>query len=182
MNKSYWIWNYGEYENYHYLKINSRRESFNTPHPTIWSMDSTYPLARFVKTFKTEKPCFVKIHSTGEGYFRINGITYPFDKKIELAPGEYTFDCIVSKPGGLSAIYMESDLLTTDESWLVDHRENNLLPAGYREFFDSPDKNPEIFPFSYEHKEPVSVQEINGGYLYDFGTETFGFVNIAISP
>ena len=177
--KSYWIWNYGEYENYHYLKINSRRESFGTPHPTLWSMDSTYPLTQFVKKVKTEKTCFVKFHATGEGYLRINGKTYGFGTKVDLEPGEYTFNCIVSNPGGLGAIFMESDLLSTDESWVADHREGNLLPAGYREFFDSPEKSPETFPFSYEHMEPVSAQELNGGTLYDFGKETFGFLNIS---
>ncbi len=177
--KSYWIWNYGEYENYHYLKINSRRESFGTAHPTLWSMDSTYHHGRFAKRLITEKAGYIIAHTTGEGYFRINGKTHHFGERYELEPGTYELCCVVTKPGGLPAIYIESDLCVSDNTWVSDHMEGNPLPADYREQFDSPEKTPEVFPFSYEHKEPVSVQELNGGTLYDFGKETFGFLNIS---
>ncbi|MBO5111741.1 MAG: hypothetical protein J6C12_00090 [Lachnospiraceae bacterium] len=79
----------------------------------------------------------------------------------------------------MPAIYVESDVCPGDGSWYCNHFAGDFTPAGYNVRFHRIDQNPEIFPFSYERKLPVSIKKTKQGILYDFGTELFGFVNIS---
>ena len=36
--KSYWIWNYGDYEIYHTNLVNSRRQEYGADYPVFWRM------------------------------------------------------------------------------------------------------------------------------------------------
>lgn len=78
---------------------------------------------------------------------------------------------------GLPAAYIESDICSTNDEWYT--LENGVKKqVGYDVQYDSPEKNPEVFPFAYEEKRPVSVQKYNDGVLYDFGKEIFGFLYV----
>ena len=35
-SKSYWIWHYGDYEIYHFMKLHSRRQEFGADYPAFW--------------------------------------------------------------------------------------------------------------------------------------------------
>ena len=34
--KSYWIWNYGDYEIFHSNRVNARRQEFGVDYPAFW--------------------------------------------------------------------------------------------------------------------------------------------------
>ena len=45
--KSYWIWNYGDYEIFLSNRVNARRQEFGVDYPTFWKYDDVDRNVRF---------------------------------------------------------------------------------------------------------------------------------------
>lgn len=180
MNKlaSYWIWHYGDYEIYHSMKVNLRRQEYGVDYPAFWNIASPYVNVEFRREFTCTQPGYMIAYANGKGSIALDGVKYTPEKKIAIAPGTHTIVAEICKMDGLPALFVESDVCPSDASWTCNHRFNKHTPVGCETYFDSLEKNPEEFPFSYEHKLPVSAERREGGALYDFGTEVFGYLNI----
>ncbi len=178
MGKSYWIWNWGEYEIFHIMNVNLGREEMGYHRPAFWKLTTPYATARFRREVNCDGG-YVICHINGEGNIQIDGKRHPAGKRIELSAGVHGIEVYVSNFGGLPAIFVESDVCPSDGSWVCDHFAGGFRPVGYNEHFVSADMNPEKFPFAYEKKLPVSTEQTSGGRLYDFGREMFGLLNIS---
>ncbi|MBR4073165.1 MAG: alpha-rhamnosidase [Clostridia bacterium] len=177
-NKSYWIWHYGEYEIYHMMQVHLRRQEFGVDYPPFWHIASPYVSVEFLKFVNCESEKYIKVYSTGKGYVLIDDYRFPLNERVKIPVGEHCIKVAVFKECGLPAIYAESDIAPSNSTWLCNHHVGEHQPVGWNEQFDSLDKTPEIFPFSYENKQPVSLEKLQDGTLYDFGTELFGYLNI----
>lgn len=177
MQKNYWIWHFGEFEIYHSMQVNSRRQEFGADYPTFWQIHAPYIAVKFIKRY-AGKGGYVCAHTNGKGYLLVDGTRYPADTTVEFADGEHTFEAVIMKDSGLPALFVESDVCPSDGSWLCNHNAGEFRPVGFDPYFDDANKNPEVFPFTYEHKEPVAKETVAGGVLFDFGKELFGYIHI----
>ncbi len=177
MSKSYWIWNYGDYEIFHTMSLHLRREEQGYHRPPVWKISTPYVSIQFTKQFYCEKGYLI-CYMNGCGYIDIDNQRYGEKTRIELSKGEHTIKIFVSKTSGLPAIFVESDVCPSDGTWISNHFAGEFSPVGYNVFFNSVQRNPENFPFEYKNVLPISKEKINNGILYDFGTEYFGFLNI----
>lgn len=177
--KSYWIWHYGEFEIYHSMRVNLLREEAGVDYPTFWHVDSPYVSVILKKEFECTTEGYFKAFSTGTGMLVIDDKRHPLGKEIRVAPGKHKVEAwIFNMNGGLPAVYIESDICPSDGTWLSNHCIKSDHLVGWREEYDSPEKSPEVFMFSYEHREPVSTELVDGGLLVDFGQEYFGYLNV----
>lgn len=177
--KSYWIWHYGDFEAYHFSKVCLRREEYGIQYAPMWKLDSPDTYIEFFKEFETETGGSFTIHTTGGlSCLWIGGTRYKTGERIQIAPGKYNLKVQVAKPDGLPAIYVESDILASDGTWRSALFSRPQTPVGYDTDYDCAEKNPETFLFSYDHIEPVSIESVADGTLYDFGKETFALLNI----
>ena len=176
--KSYWIWNWGDWEIFHTNRVNSRREQYGMDYPPFWRI---YDVDRNV-IFFSEKELLsdgvLKLHLNGKGYIKIDGRMYPNGKVIPVKKGKHNFDIHVMNLSGLPAAYIESDVTGTDGDWFTVNEKQEKAAVGYDERYVLPWSNPEIFPFSYNRVFPVSAEVINEGTLYDFGKEIYGFLYV----
>ena len=177
MNKSYWIWHYGDYEIYHFMKLHSRRQEFGADYPAFWPTFTPYVTIKLNKHVETNEGYLIA-RANGFGYIHVDNVRYPTDVKIPLSAGKHFLSAVISNPGGLPALYIESDVCTSDGSWECNHNAGKFTPAAFNKHFDSVDKKPDIFPFSYKEIFPVNKLKTKDGVLYDFGKETFGYLNI----
>ena len=178
MQKNYWIWYPGDYEIYHVLQANLRREERGYGRPAFWKQHSPWINVKFQKTFECDGG-YIKAHFSGSGYIALDGVRYKEKETIAVKAGRHTVEALVSNFGGLPALFVESDVCPSDETWLCDPFLGDFIPVGSNGYFDSADKDPEVFPFAYENRQPVSVKKLKEGILYDFGTELFGYLLIA---
>ncbi len=176
--KSYWIWNYGDYEIYHTNLVNSRRQEYGADYPVFWRMSDIERNIKFYSEIQTETKGHIKLWVKGIGHIVIDGNRYKSDMDIPLEPGNHTMQICVSNLNGLPAAFIESDVCATGEGWYTIDKEENKIKAGYDVFYDSAEKNPENFPFAYERKKPVSKEKLQKGILFDFGKEMFGYLLI----
>ncbi len=176
--KSYWIWNYGDYEIFHSNRVNARRQEFGVDYPTFWKYYDVDRNVRFYTEIETETYGNIKLFLNGKGYILVDGQRYATEKVILLQKGKHTLQISVVNLTGLPAAYIESDVCSTNNEWYT--LENGAKKqVGFDIHYDCQEKNPESFPFAYEEKYPVSVQKYNEGVLYDFGKELFGFLYVS---
>lgn len=176
--KSYWIWNYGDYEIFHTNLVNSRRQEYGADYPVFWKVSSVEGKVNFFNDITTESDGYVNLRVNGIGYIVIDGKRYPSDKNIPLPAGEHGFNICIMNTSGLPAAYLESDVCATNETWYTQEN-SKKIPVGCEEQYDTPQKNPEHFIFAYREAVPVFREEMSGGTLFDFGKEIFGFLNIS---
>ncbi len=175
--KSYWIWHYGEYEIFHNMSVHLRREERGCHKPAFWKISTPYASVKFRKEVNSNGGYMI-CHINGYGHITVDGVRYCEKTRIEIPCGRHTVEVAVSNYGGLPAIFVESDVCPSDGSWTGNYFAGEFLPVGYLSHFCRADQDPEVFPFEYKTVLPIGKEEINGGILYDFGTELFGFLNI----
>lgn len=180
MKQSYWIWNYGDYEIYHSNKVNSRREQLGVNIPCFWRLYDVDRNVRFFYDVETEDDCEITLYVKGMGFIYVDNITrYQSDKPFTLKKGKHTLMICVTNLTGLPAAFIESDVIVTDSNWYTKTTDGNKQAVGFEKVYDTPASDPQVFPFEYEHIEPVSATEINDGVLFDFGKEYFGYLHVS---
>ena len=174
--QSKWIWYFGDFELYHSLRMQLRREEFDYHFVPFWRIDTCWHNIRFRKHVVLDKDEVIVVHAHGVGRVDVDGKRYAFRKQIPISKGEHDLMIYAADPDGLPCIYVEGENLISDESWEVNHYGTDWVQAGCNERYTSPQDNPLIFKFSYKELTPVTVQTHGEGVLYDFGKETFAKV------
>ena len=177
--ESYWIWHYGDYEIFHTMNIHLKREERGYHRPAFWKIATPYASVKFKKQITCDAVGYLICHINGNGNVTIDGVCYPEKTRIELTPGSHKVEVHVSNHGGLPAVFIESDICPSNESWNCNHYAGEYAPVGYNKHFRHAEQNPEHFPFEYQNRLPISQEKTDGGMLYDFGTELFGYINIS---
>ncbi len=168
-----WIWYPGDYELYHSLRLNTRREERDYQWPAFWRLDDCYHNVRFRREFFCPAPETVTVYAHGVGYAALDGKKHPFGRAIPLSPGQHTLEAAVACPGGLPCLYALGASAASGSDWLANAMDAAWIPAGTDAQYSSPEDDPERFPFAYEALEPVEVRPCQDGVLYDYGRQTF---------
>ncbi len=197
MKKSYWIYNQGDYEIYHTNLVNSRRQEFGVDYPVVWKVYTPEPKVDLHADIYAERDTEFILHLEGKGYVfvdfeekefadgamaDVSSLDAPTDKRyrpgvrVPLSKGKHHLRICCLNLEGLPAAYIESEDIVSDGSFYTLGPKGEHIPAGYSEMHDSPERVPSKFLFSYERKQPVSEEKRNGGTLFDFGRELFGFL------
>lgn len=170
-----WIWYPGEYELFHSILLNNRRQELGADYPCFWLLPSIYPNVQFNRTFECPEDGEFVFRANGAGYILLDGKRYAEGKRIKYTAGKHALHILVGNPRGLPAAYVEGDGIYTDGSWTASRPNvGDNVPCGHMAVYSSPDDDVEVFPFEYKKQEPVCSETVEGGVLYDFGRETFG--------
>lgn len=179
MSKAKWIWLKGDFELYHSIQLHSKREERGFDYPPMWALSSPYPDVNFVTRFTAETEFELTVKARGKGYIELNRVRYNIGSTITVKPGEYQVRVAVIAPnGGFPSIFIDSEYLKTDETWLCHRTGAKRFPVGASPEYLSENDNPEIFKFAYEDIFPVSRRLTERGVLLDYGKETFGPVTV----
>lgn len=179
--KSYWIWYYGDYEIYHARQLNLRRQEFGVDLPPFWRLSSPDANVLFKTEFENHADGELVLYVNGKGFITLDGVRFLPETKVKINPGKHVVTVETFKTDGLPSIYVESDVCPSGKGWKCGYRNGEFVDVGWRECYADKESNPEIFPFEYEHREPVNIEVSNDGTLFDFGTEIFGYLNIISS-
>lgn len=179
MKKSYWMWNYGDYELFHSNKANTRRQECSADFPVFWRMFDVERNVTFYNVFTAENDGYAKLSVKGIGFIVIDGKRYAANTLILIKKGEHKAHITVTNFNGLPVAFIESDVLFSGGDWHTKDEYHRCVMAGFDDYYDSVDKSPEEFPFKYERIFPIEKINVNGGALFDFGKETFGYLYVS---
>lgn len=188
-----WIWKFGEFEKYHSMLLHGRRHNYGYPEPPVWKIYPVEPAVRFTKEVHCQGGDIL-IHALGDISVSLFGEGEGFlfgecklwgERALTLPAGDYRIQVRVMNTESFPAIRIDG-AVETDETWLADDCTGSWTTVGTSPLFDEVKVTlrPDVFPFSYEEKmptaaEPVTIDNGEQGYLYDFGNEMFGRIHIS---
>ena len=174
MSNAQWIWYYGDFEIYHSLLLHARRRDYEAEYPPFWTLATPYPRVNFKKDFTIPKQTSINVISTAMGSVMLDNRRYPMGRTIEVGPGDHTIIVQTVATQGLPAIFCDSPYLKTGADWLANNGADEYRPVGSSPKFNRANQDPQVFPFAYETVTPLSIEQVEGGILYDYGKELFG--------
>ncbi|CAM3286879.1 amylo-alpha-1,6-glucosidase [Paenibacillus lupini] len=173
LQSSEWIWYPGDFEIYHHLLLNTRREERYHQWPAFWRLDDCYHNVKFRKEVQCDTPEEMTVYAHGSGVIWVDGKRYPFEKPINLSTGSHTIEIMVARTDGLPSIFIEGQQSASNSSWEANDYSIDWLPAGCNGLYLKKEDDPAIFAFQYEEILPLSIEQGEEGLLYDYGKETF---------
>lgn len=173
-----WIWYKGDFEIYHHLLLSCRRQEKGCDYPCMWHLSQPEKSISFIKDVSVPAPGTMNVVTYSKGMVRAFGKLWPVNTDIPVPPGEHRIEIEVFDLEAFPAIYIDSEYIFTDESWVADDHNKSWSPVGCEPVYPDADDDPRIFPFSYRELTPVSTESLAGGILYDFGKESFGPVTV----
>lgn len=188
--KATWIWYPGDFEVWLGNRFNNRRTERGAMFPPFWKQDSHWVTVEFSKTVTLEKPEMIAIKAEGDFNFMLDGkLQFGMPETFTLPAGEHKLNFKVHNQATPPSLYIDGDTVKTDNTWLatyedkiwidengVAHGSGIYMPAATWKF-NSPDTPPSLFSLEREEAKPIKEENTReGGVLYDFGRETFGYL------
>ena len=193
VNKSTWIWYPGDYEIWLGNKMNGRRTERGGFFPPFWKMDSHYVTVEFSKQLELDEPEDLYIAAEGKFNIKLDGkLQFGMPDTFRLPAGKHQLNIKVWNQATPPALFVDGKTVHTDGSWKVTYEDKEwidesgkasdtsatvYMDAGHWNF-DDPGTRPSEFRLSCKPMTAVAKKEANGGMLYDFGLETFGYLMV----
>lgn len=189
-SKATWIWYPGDFEVWLGNRFNNRRTERGAMFPPFWKQDSHWVTVEFSTTVTLEKQENITIKAEGDFNFMLDDkLQFGMPSSFIIPAGEHKLNFKVHNQATPPALYIAGETINTDNKWLatyedkiwidengVAHGSGIYVPAATWNF-----NSPEVPPSSYslEREEMMPVEKLctgQGGCLYDFGRETFGYL------
>ncbi len=183
---AFWIWYFGDYECYHSLLLHMRRSEGDHVFPPFWRLDGPYHNVVFRRECDLAEAGEMRVTTHGEGMLEADGRRYPVHGeaggmvRVPLTAGRHVIE-VKLMATDLPCLYAEG-VIATDGSWQVCSYGGPWVKAGWSWMYRKPGDNPTVFPFEETRIEPVSVEKVQDGMLYDYGRETFASIKISVQP
>ena len=172
MNNAVWIWYPGDFEVYHGMQQNFRREERGLGWPAFWKMDDWRKNLRFFRKYELTEPETFTVYGVGVGHVQADGKKFQIGKEISLPAGEHLVEVFIGNMTGLPCIYVESNTengrIHSDSTWGVDDF-LKAVPAGTSSLYTKREQDPGEVEYEEIIVQPQSVTEKDGGALIDFG-------------
>ena len=191
--KASWIWYPGDFDIYMSNVMQNRRTERGSFFPPFWKMDSHYVLVDFHKEFDLAAAEEVKLYVEGTYNVKIDGQAFlGFPKTITIPAGKHKLSLKVYGQDKVPAIFVQGKTIASDDTWLTtfedkewidasgktsDKSGTTFVNAGTWNLMD-PETPPSKFKLPVLAVKAVKSEENNGGFISDFGKETFGFVKL----
>ncbi|MDX8337775.1 alpha-L-rhamnosidase C-terminal domain-containing protein [Draconibacterium sp. IB214405] len=190
-----WIWFPGDYENWLGNQMNNRRTERGVTIPVQWKLDGHEPLMIFTKTVDLEEPEEIEVYAEGEFIITIGWrIKYQGIKneplKVVVPAGKNEIKIKVLNYAKVPALFVKGKTINSDDTWITSPLDSRYAtknmkhpysPSGYfmnagTGNLNDPNSLPSEFKLPTKPMKYVEAKQMEGGTLFDFGIETFGFV------
>lgn len=189
-SKATWIWYPGDFEVWLGNIFNNRRTERGAMFPPFWKQDSHWVTVEFSTAVALQQPETISIKAEGDFNFMLDGkLQFGMPDSFMIPAGEHKLNFKVHNQSAPPALYVSGNEINTDSTWLatyedkiwidengVAHGSGIYVPAA-KWNFNSPDTPPSQYKLERKETAPVSNEQTGeGGMLYDFGCETFGYL------
>lgn len=189
-----WIWYPGDYEIWLGNQMNNRRTERGAFFPPFWKTDSHYVVVEFSKQLTLSEPEEITIAAEGKYNVKLDGkLQFGMPESLKLPAGKHNLNIKVWNQTTPPAIYVKGKNVNTDATWRVTYEDKEWIDESgkasdtsatiYMEAgcwnFNELSQRPSLFKLEQEPLQPVSgTSQPEGGVLYDFGKETFGYITL----
>ena len=189
-----WIWYPGDYEIWLGNQMNNRRTERGAFFPPFWKTDSHYVVVEFSKQLNLSEPEEIFIAAEGKYNVKLDGkLQFGMPETMLLPAGKHNLNIKVWNQATPPTIYVKGKTVNSDSSWRVTYEDKEWIDESGKASdtsatiymdagcwnFDGATQRPSQFSLMREPQQPVTkTEQSEGGILYDFGKETFGFITL----
>ena len=190
-NSATWIWYPGDFEIWMGNIFNNRRTERGAMFPPFWKQDSHWQTVEFSKAFTLDQEETISIRTEGNFNLMLDGkLQFGMPETFVIPAGEHKLNLKVWNVASPPALFIDGKTIKTDSTWLatyedkiwidengVAHGSGIYVPAASWNF-NSPNKCPSKYKLKTRRQQPVVETMVNDARLFDFGKETFGYLNL----
>ncbi len=188
-----WIWYPGDYEIWLGNEMNNRRTERGAFFPHFWKMDTHYNLVEFSKELSLTESEVIEIKTEGKFNIKLDGkMQFGMPERFTIPAGKHKLNIKIWNQATPPALFVKGKTVFTDSSWKVTYEDKEWIDESGKASdnsatiymqassgqFNSADTPPSNYKLETMLIKPLSAIDIKEGTLYDFGKETFGFVQI----
>ena len=190
-NSATWIWYPGDFEIWMGNIFNNRRTERGAMFPPFWKQDSHWQTVEFSKAFTLDQEETISIRTEGNFNLMLDGkLQFGMPETFVIPAGEHKLNLKVWNVASPPALFIDGKTIKTDSTWLatyedkiwidengVAHGSGIYVPAASWDF-NSPNQCPSKYKLKTRRQQPVVETTVNDARLFDFGKETFGYLNL----
>ena len=189
-----WIWYPGDYEIWLGNRMNNRRTERGAFFPPFWKTDSHYVVVEFSKPLNLSEPEEIFIAAEGKYNVKLDGkLQFGMPETLLLPAGRHNLNIKVWNQSTPPAIYVKGKTVNSDATWRVTYEDKEWIDESGKASdtsatiymdagcwnFDGATGLPSQFRLMRTLHQPTSrATQPEGGILYDFGKETFGYLTL----
>ena len=188
-----WIWYPGDYEIWLGNQMNNRRTERGAFFPPFWKTDSHYVVVEFSKQVNLAQPEEIFIAAEGKYNIKLDGkLQFGMPSTFTLPAGKHSLNIKVWNQGTPPTIYVKGVTVNSDASWKVTYEDKEWIDESGKASdtsatvymdagcwnFDGATQRPSEFTLKRQPMQTVTQKAVDGGTLYDFGKETFGYITL----
>jgi len=189
-----WIWYPGDYEIWLGNRMNNRRTERGAFFPPFWKTDSHYVVVEFSKQLNLSEPEEIFIAAEGKYNVKLDGkLQFGMLETLLLPAGTHNLNIKVWNQSTPPAIYVKGKTVNSDATWRVTYEDKEWIDESGKASdtsatiymdagcwnFDGVTQLPSQFRLMRTLHQPTSrATQPEGGILYDFGKETFGYLTL----
>lgn len=189
-----WIWYPGDYEIWLGNRMNNRRTERGAFFPPFWKTDSHYVVVEFSKQLNLSEPEEIFIAAEGKYNVKLDGkLQFGMLEILLLPAGTHNLNIKVWNQSTPPAIYVKGKTVNSDATWRVTYEDKEWIDESGKASdtsatiymdagcwnFDGATQLPSQFRLMRTLHQPTSrATQPEGGILYDFGKETFGYLTL----
>ncbi|KXT55465.1 alpha-L-rhamnosidase C-terminal domain-containing protein [Bacteroides intestinalis] len=189
-----WIWYPGDYEIWLGNRMNNRRTERGAFFPPFWKTDSHYVVVEFSKQLNLSEPEEIFIAAEGKYNVKLDGkLQFGMPETLLLPAGTHNLNIKVWNQSTPPAIYVKGKTVNSDATWRVTYEDKEWIDESGKASdtsatiymdagcwnFDGATQLPSQFRLMRTLHQPTSrATQPEGGSLYDFGKETFGYLTL----
>lgn len=171
MTENFWIWYPGDFELYHRMKQDFSRVERGYGWPAFWKSEGFRNRVAFRRRYVLERETEFRVISAAVGHVLVGDKKYPFGQTIPCPKGEVRISIHAARVDAFPCVYIQGDVIRSDEGWYVEDYAQPPVPAGRSKYFTHPGQDPARWDYSEQVYRPANTERIGDGFLYEFETE-----------
>lgn len=183
-NQTYWIWYPGDFELYHAMKQNFSRVERGYGWPAFWKSEGFRNRVVFRKTYILEEKTSFQTFSDAIGHVLVQNRDtqkeqkYALGEVIECEPGKNLISIHLGKIESFPSVYVKGNRIYSDRTWIAEDYEYVPRQAGWSMYFTKEEQDPTIWEYCERIYDPINIEEIGDGLLFELETELTAAVEI----
>lgn len=189
-----WIWYPGDYEIWLGNQMNNRRTERGAFFPPFWKTDSHYVVVEFSKEVDLPEAETIQLSVEGRYNVKLDGkLQFGMPDKLTIPAGKHKINIKVWNQLTPPALYVDGRTIKSDASWKVTYEDKEWIDESGKASdtsatvymdagswnFNSKTSRPSLFRLPCKPLLAVSSTSVENGILYDFGRETFGYLDFS---
>lgn len=174
-----WIWYPGDREIKTLNEVSARRYMRDVIQPPVWQSHAVEPSVKFGREFTLSQDDELVIRASGEFNIELDGagkFVHGFDGVLPLKAGKHSLCIHVFASGGkLPCVYVKGREIQSDKEWQCTLLDGKFVYVGTGGFTDE-NMSPDNYALPLLRREAVKTELKDDCVLYDFGEETFGYI------